>query len=145
MSQESASIRQLVSDVAKDAKRLLQAQSELAKTETKATQKEAATTGGLFAVAAGAGMMGGIFLLVTIAWVLVELGLPTWAGFGIVTLVLFIVAAVAGLVGKKKAKGIKSFEVTKLEIDRTKQALTGAKPSVEVAVPAQALPQQRQR
>jgi len=143
MSQESPSIRQLVSDVAKDAKHLLQAQSELAKVETKSTQKAAATTGGLFAVAAGAGAMGGIFLLVTIAWVLVALGLPTWAGFGIVTLTLFITAAVAGLLGKKKADGIKPLQATKLEIERTKQALGGGAPSTEINVRPAAVPQQR--
>lgn len=142
MSQEQPSIRQLISDVAKDAKHLVQAQTELAKTESKQTQKQAATTGGLFAVAAGAGAMGGIFLLVTLAWVLVALGLPTWAGFGIVTLVLFITAAIAGIVGKKKAGEIKPLEQTKAELDRTKQALSGGA-STEVALPTSSLPQQQ--
>ena len=31
-----------------------------------------------------------------------QLGLPTWAGFGIVALLLLIITAVLGLVGKKK-------------------------------------------
>lgn len=143
MSQESVSIRQLISDVAKDAKHLMQSQAELAKVESKQTQKQAAATGGLFAVAAGAGATGGLFLLVTIAWGLVALGLPTWAGFGIVTLVLFITAGVAGVLGKKKAQQVKPFVATKAEIERTKQALTGAQPSTEVVPTPQSLPQQR--
>jgi len=143
MSQESVSIRQLISDVAKDARHLMQSQAELAKVESKQTQKEAATTGGLFAVAAAAGAAGGLFLLLTIAWGLVALGLPIWAGFGIVTLVLFITAAIAGLVGKKKADQIKPFEATKLQVERTKKALSGAQPSTEVVAAPQTLPQQR--
>lgn len=144
MSQETASIRQLISDVAKDAKHLLQVQAELAKVETKQTQQEAAKTGGAFAVAAGAGVMGGIFLLVTIAWALVELGLPTWAGFGIVTLVLLITAAIAGLIGKKQSRKIKALDVTKAELERTKQVLSGGRPATDVAIAPSTLPSPRQ-
>lgn len=146
MSQETVSIRQLLADVAKDAKHLLQVQTELAKTETKEAQQEATKTGGAFAVAAGAGVMGGIFLLVTIAWGLVELGLPTWAGFGIVTLVLFITAAIAGIIGKKKSQQISKLNITKREIDRTKQILSGAtRPTTDIAVPTAVAPAQRQQ
>jgi uncharacterized membrane protein YqjE len=141
--QAAPSIRQLVSDVAKDAKHLLQTQSELAKVERKQTQQQAATTGGLFAVAAVTGGLGGLFLLVTIAYILVALGLPTWAGFGIVTLTLLLIAAIAGLVGKSKAGEIKPFAATKVEIERTKQALGGGEPGAEVAVAPANLPQQR--
>lgn len=144
MSQETTSIRQLISDVAKDAKHLMQVQAELAKVETKQTQQEAAKTGGAFAVAAGAGMMGGIFLLVTIAWALVELGLPTWAGFGIVTLVLLITAGIAAIIGKQQSRKIKALAVTKAEIERTKQVLSGSRPSTELEVSPATLPGQRQ-
>lgn len=149
MSQESnqvedqgTSIRQLVADVAKDAKHLLSTQSELAKIERTETQQQATATGGLFAVAAVAAVLGGIFLLVTLAYVLVELGLPTWAGFGIVTLALLLVALITALMGKKKAGGIKPFAATKLEIERTKQALSGG-PGTEVAKAPETAPQQR--
>lgn len=145
MSQETVSIRQLISDVAKDAKHLMQVQTELAKVETKQVQQEAAKTGGAFAVAAGAGAMGGIFLLVTIAWGLVALGLPTWAGFGIVALVLFITAAIAGLIGKKQAAKIKALDVSKREFERTKQVLSAGRPSTDVAIPTVAAPAQRQQ
>lgn len=145
MSQETVSIRQLISDVAKDAKHLIQVQTELAKVETKEVQQEAAKTGGAFAVAAGAGALGGIFLLVTIAWVLVELGLPIWAGFGIVTLALLLTAAVAALIGRKKASGIKKFDVTKRELERTKQVLSGVRPGADVALATSQTPAQRQQ
>ena len=141
--QAAPSIRQLVSDVAKDAKHLLQTQSELAKVERKETAKQAGTTGGLFAVAAVTAGLGGLFLLITIAYILVALGLPTWAGFGIVTLTLFLIAVIAGLVGRSKAGENKPFAVTKVELERTKQALSGGAPSTEVATTAGNLPQQR--
>ena len=70
--------------------------------------------------------MGGIFLLVTFAYVLVALGLPVWAGFGIVTLVLFIVAAVLGLLGKKESAKIKGPDRTIVQIEQTKAALQSA-------------------
>jgi Flp pilus assembly protein TadB len=123
-----ASIRGLVKSVATDAQRLMKSQAELATTELKATQGEAATTGGMFAGAAVMGALGGFFLLVTIAYVLVALGLPTWAGFGIVTLVLFIVALILGLVGRSHAKRIKGPERAKLEWERTREALSGKQP-----------------
>ncbi len=137
------SIRQLVSEVAKDAKHLFDAQAELAKTETQATQKQAAATGGLFGVAAVTGALGGLFLLITIAYVLVALGLPTWAGFGIVTLVLLLIAGITGVMGKKQAGDIKPLALTKVELARTKQALTGGPASTDVAAIPERLPQQR--
>jgi len=144
MSQESPSIRQLVSEVAKDAKHLLQTQSELAKLESDKVKGEASTLGGLFATAAVTGALGGIFLLVTIAWILVALGLPTWAGFGIVTLVLFIVAAVTGLLGKKKSDAFQPMKTTKAELERTKKVLSGGQPDTALVVrPTASVPEQR--
>lgn len=144
MSQESVSIRQLVSDVAKDAKHLLQAQSELAKAESSQTKQQAGTTGGLFAVAAGAGAMGGVFLLITAAWGLVALGLPAWAGFGIVAAILLLIAAVTGILGRKKAKQIHGFATTKAEFARTRRALAGGKAAgTDLVVAPGGLPEQR--
>lgn len=129
-----ASIRGLVKSVASDAQRLMKTQAELATTEVKATSGEAGKTGGLFAGAAVFAAVGGLFLLITIAWVLVALGLPTWAGFGIVTLVLFLLAVILGLVGRSHAKKIKGPELAKLEWERTRQALSG-KPPENLPVP----------
>jgi hypothetical protein len=123
-----ASIPGLVKSVASDAQRLMKDQAALATTEIKNTQGEATKTGGMFAGAAIAGMIGGLFLLITIAYVLVALGLPTWAGFGIVTLLLFLIAAILGLVGRSHAKKIKGPERAKLEWERTRQALSGKEP-----------------
>lgn len=143
MSQQPASIRQLVSAVASDARHLLQAQSELAKAESAQTKKDAQTTGGMLAVAAVAGATGGLFLLLTLAWTLVALGLPTWAGFGIVTAVLLLTAGVTGAIGVRKAKGLNKFATTKAELSRTTRALSGRAPSTELQLQPSSLPSQR--
>ena len=49
-------------------------------------------------------LLGVIFLLVTLAYVLVQLGLQVWAGFGIVTLVLLLVGGIIALVGIRRSK-----------------------------------------
>jgi uncharacterized membrane protein YqjE len=141
---QNSSIRQLIKDVRRDATNLVSYQAELAKTELKSSQQNATTMGASLALAAVTGVLGVIFLLVTIAYVLVELGLPVWAGFGIVTLVLLIVATIAGLVGAKKAKRMKGLvPSTKAEIERTKAALTGKAPGTDLAAPVVRLPEQR--
>lgn len=127
---QDTSILKLVKSVSADAQKLLKAQGELVQTELKGSQKEAAATGGMFAGAAVFGGLGLVFLLVTIAYVLVQLGLPTWAGFGIVTAFLLIVAMILGLVGRSRAKNIKGPELAKAEWERTKLALSGKQPEM---------------
>lgn len=127
---QNTSILKLVKSVSSDAQKLLKAQGELATTELKGSQKEATATGGMFAGAAVFGGLGLVFLLVTFAYVLVQLGLPTWAGFGIVTAFLLIVALILGLVGRSRAKKIKGPELAKAEWERTKLALSGKQPEV---------------
>ena len=68
-------------------------------------------------------MLFGIFLLVTVAYVFVALGLPTWAGFGIVTLALLIATAIFGFVAKKQSAEITAPHLAKDELERTTNAL----------------------
>jgi Na+-transporting methylmalonyl-CoA/oxaloacetate decarboxylase gamma subunit len=56
--------------------------------------------------------------------VLVQLGLPTWAGFGIVTLLLIIVAAILFVVGRKRLETIKPPERSPASIEKTKAVLS---------------------
>ena len=94
-----ASIKALVAAAVADLQRLVKAQIALAKLELQQTGRAAGKTGIFLVSALSMAALGGIFLLVTLAYVLVALGLPVWAGFGIVTLVLFIAAAILGLLG----------------------------------------------
>lgn len=117
------SVRELISSATKDVSTLVSAQIELAKAELKESASEAA--GGIaMLVAAGVmAFLAFIFLLITIAYVLVQLGLPIWAGFGIVTLVLLIVTGILALVGKKHLAKIKGPERTIEQANETKEVL----------------------
>ncbi len=123
-------IRQLIQSVASDAQQLAKQQTELARTEIKSTEQGVAATGGMLIGAAVVGFLTLVFLLVTLAYVLVAVGLPVWAGFGIVTLVLLIITAVLGLLGRKRAKTISGPKLAKAEFEKTKQLLSGKKAEV---------------
>ena len=121
-----ASIKALVAAAVADLQRLVKAQIALAKLELQQTGKAAGKTGIFLVSALSMAAMGGIFLLVTLAYVLVALGLPVWAGFGIVTLVLFIAAAILGLLGKKESAKIKGPDRTIAQIEQTASTLQSA-------------------
>lgn len=117
----SPSIRELLGQVANDAVRLGKAQLALVQTELKASTDAVTKTGAFFMVAAMMGLFGFIFILVTIAYVFVQLGLPTWAGFGIVALLLIIVAAIFALAGRAQAQKVKAPIVALQEFETTKK------------------------
>jgi multidrug transporter EmrE-like cation transporter len=121
------SVRALVTSAANDVSTLVSAQVELAKAELKQSASQAAAAFALIAVAAVFLFLMFVFLLITIAYGLVEVGLPVWAGFGIVTLALLLIGGVLILVGKKRAAKIKGPEQTVVEIDKLKEALSGVK------------------
>jgi uncharacterized integral membrane protein len=118
-------IVELVRSAAADTTELVKQQIELTKTELQQSVKTAGSSFGLLAVGASIVLLGSIFLLVTIAYVLVQLGLPTWAGFGIVTLFLFIVGAILLLVGRKRAKSVQGPERSIAALEATKSTLRG--------------------
>jgi hypothetical protein len=115
----------LVSGVTEDLSTLVRGEIELAKTEVRQSVKTAASGGGLLVGALVVASVGALFLLLTLAWVLVALGLPTWAGFGIVTLLLLIVAMVLGLVGKKQLERVKGPQRSPASIAKTKAVFAG--------------------
>ena len=80
---------------------------------------------GLFAGALFLGLVGVAFLFVTIVLGLVALGVPAWLSALIVTVVLFVVAGVLALMGKKKFAAVqfvptKSVEHIKSDIETIK-------------------------
>ena len=121
-----ASIKALVAAAVADLQRLVKAQIALAKLELQQTGKAAGKTGIFLVSALSMAALGGIFLRVTLAYGLVALGLPVWAGFGIVTLVLFIAAAILGLLGKKESAKIKGPDRTIAQIEQTASTLQSA-------------------
>lgn len=119
-------VRELIGTATQDVTTMLSAQVELAKAELRDSAKQAGSAFGLIAVAAVVGLFAVIFLLFTIAYVLVQFGLPQWAGFGIVTLLLFGGSATLAAVGKRHADRVKGPEHTIGQIEATRQAFSGA-------------------
>lgn len=118
------SLKQLVTNTISDGKRLLTAQVNLTTTELSQTSKTIGQISLLAVIAVSLISMGGIFLLIAIAYALVALGLPVWAGFLIVAVVLFLLAGVLGIVMKNKGKAIKSPNVSLEEWKKTSESLS---------------------
>jgi hypothetical protein len=97
----------LVRGIAEDASTLVRQQLLLARQELTEGATVAAKGGAVLAAAGVVGLFAFGFVLTTLAWGIVDLGLPRWAGFGIVALFLLIVAAVLGLIGQRRFKQAK--------------------------------------
>jgi hypothetical protein len=119
-------IAAMVTGVKDDLSTLVKDQVALAKAELKASVSTVATSSVLLAVAAFLAVLAVIFLLITAAYGLVAAGLPVWAGFGIVTLVLIIVTAILGLVGVRRLKTISGPERSKEQLAQTRALLAGS-------------------
>jgi hypothetical protein len=104
---ESRSIPDLVRQVVTSGQRYAQAQRALVQTEMKRAGRDAGLAGAFAAVAIVMASMFLIFLLLTIAWGLVQLGLQTWAGFGIVALLLLIVTLVMAMLAVRKVQAVR--------------------------------------
>lgn len=118
-SPDHSSLAALIGQTVSDGQRLITAQVALAKAELQSTTKLAGKAAIFGVIALGSVTLFTIFLLVTIAYALVEFGLPVWAGFGIVTLVLLITAGIAGGLAVWKAKAINGPKVIVDELEQT--------------------------
>ena len=117
------SIADLVRKTVSDAQKLVRAQIALTQAELTATSK-AVSRAGVFAVLALVCLsLFGIFLLVTIAYAFVALGLPTWAGFGIVSLLLIITTVVSGLIARNQAQQIRAPKLALSELAKTRNTI----------------------
>lgn len=103
--------------VAADASALVRAEIALAKAEVASSVKAKATGGALLVGAAVAGWLGLQGLLVTLGFVL-ALFLPGWAAALIVTVLLLVAAAVAGLIAKRLLTRPVELDQTKRNVER---------------------------
>jgi len=117
------SIGELVSKTVTDAKRLATAQLALAKAEIQASKKAitAATALGLTALILAP--LAIVFLLFTLAYGLQQMGLQTWAAFGIVSLLILIVIAITAALAVSQAKKVKGPELAIRELNKTVESL----------------------
>ena len=102
--------------VAEDLQRLVQAEIAYAKSELAQAAKAKGTGAGLLVAAGVVAWLAVQGLLITIGFALAAAGLPGWAAAGIVTLVLLLIAGVAGLVAKRKLSEPVSLEPTKQRV-----------------------------
>ncbi|MFN8172237.1 MAG: phage holin family protein [Candidatus Nanopelagicales bacterium] len=123
------SLKDLVAKTAADAQRLAKAQAALFKAELSETGKNVGIGGALGVATMFIAWFAVLFLLLTIAFVLVALGLPVWAGMLIVAVLLLVGAAVTGLLAKRNIEKAKGPELAIAELEKTKAAL--APPTTE--------------
>ena len=122
--QPQQSLKKLVTQTISDGTRLLRAQVNLTTTELSETTKTIGKISLLGLIAVSLISIGGIFVLISIAYALVALGLPTWAGFLIVAVTLFLVAGILGVLIKSKGKGVKGPTLAAAEWKKTSESFT---------------------
>ncbi|MEU7852271.1 phage holin family protein [Nonomuraea sp. NPDC049141] len=93
----------LVNDLSEQVSRLVRDELRLARLELTRKGKRAGFGAGLFGAAGMAAFFGGATLVATVI-LLLALVMPAWAAAALVAGVLFIVAAVLGLIGKNQVK-----------------------------------------
>jgi uncharacterized membrane protein YqjE len=95
------SLGELVGQLSEQSSRLIRDEMALAKTELQASVKHAGLGAGLFG---GAGLFAllGVITLVGSAVAALSLVVDVWLAALVVAVVLFVIAGIAGLVGKKQ-------------------------------------------
>lgn len=99
-------IGQLVVDATDDIKKIVRGEVALAKAELTTGAKGIGKGAGMLGAAGFVALLGLIYLLHAAAWGIGEV-LPLWAGYLIVAAVLFVLAAILGLLGKKALSAAK--------------------------------------
>jgi hypothetical protein len=121
---DGRSIGQLVSSITEDFSALIRGEIELAKAEMRESAKRAGAGAGLLAGAGFLAFFAFVFLLVAAAYGLVAAGLPIWASFLIVALVLLLIAGILGAVGKKQLDKVKGPERAMAQKEATRKVIT---------------------
>jgi hypothetical protein len=130
--QPEPSIKDLVTKTVADAQRLAKAQTALLKTEVSATGNKIGIGGALGVATAFIAGFATLFLLLTLAFVIVALGLPIWAGLLIVAVLLIITGTITGLIAKKNFEEAKAPVIAMAEFEKTKAALSGTPVDIDV-------------
>jgi uncharacterized membrane protein YqjE len=115
-----------------DLSTLFRSEIALLKLEIKDTVAKLGGGAAMFAAALVLALLGVAFLFVTLVLGLVALGIPAWVSSLIVTVVLFIAAAVLAMLGKKKFAAVefvptKSVEHIKSDIESIKADIARAR------------------
>lgn len=124
-----ASTGQLLSQATEDISTLIRDELALAKQDLATTGKKVGIGAGLFGLAGTLALYGLGALIATIILAIAQ-GLEPWIAAGIVTVVLFAAAGVAGLIGKGSISGAGDppaarVESVKADIDTAKHGAKG--------------------
>ncbi len=125
-------IGQLVADATHDLEGIVRGEIALAKAEVTSGAKVLGKGIGLLAGAAFLALLFVIFLLTTLAQVL-DIWLPLWAAYAIVTTLILIVAAVLALLGRKALQDANP--APERAIDQGQRTIAVLKGQPESAVP----------
>jgi uncharacterized membrane protein YcjF (UPF0283 family) len=117
-------IGQLVADATHDLEGIVRGEIALAKAEVTDGAKVLGKGAGLLAGAAFLALIGFVFLLHSAAWG-ISTWLPVWAGYLIVAVVVLIIGAVLGLMGKKALEQAKP--APERAIDQAQQTIAAIK------------------
>lgn len=119
---QQPSIKELIAKTVSDGKRLAKAQLALAQAEMKASRDAITTAAAFGMLALILTPLALLFILFTLAYGLAQLGLQTWAAFGIVALLLLVLTGAAALIAKSQASKIKGPELALRELTKTQEA-----------------------
>jgi uncharacterized membrane protein YqjE len=124
-----ASTGQLMTQAMEDISTLIRDELALAKQDLAETGKKAGMGAGLFGGAGVLALYGLGTLIATVILAIAE-GLAPWIAAGIVTIVLFVAAGVAALIGKRKVSHLaeapqERVESVKADIDTVKHGTEG--------------------
>lgn len=127
--QPQPTLKQLLAKAAADAKRLANAQMALTKAEMGVAGQRVGKGGALGVATLGIAVFAVLFLLVTLALVFVALGLPAWAGFLIVAVLLLLAGGLTGFLAKREFEQVQGPSLAVAEFEKTKAALSGTLPT----------------
>jgi len=103
MANHDSSIAEVLKAAMRDGQDLVRGEIALAKAEAREEVSRLGIGAALLAGAAVAAAIGCVLLMTTLAWAISEVsGWPVWTGFGIVTVVTFLIAGALALVGRKR-------------------------------------------
>lgn len=97
---------QLLAAASRDLSQLIRSEIQLAKAEVRVDVRNGAKAGAMFAAAAVVALLSVVLLSITLAYVLVAIGLSTWLSFLIVTLLFLVIAGVFAWLGIRTVKRV---------------------------------------
>lgn len=117
---------QLVAQATQDVSEIVRAEIALAKAEIAVDVKNGAIGGGMFGAAGYLGFLASILLVIAAGYGLRAAGLPAWAAFLVLAVVLLLLAGILALIGRSRFKKVGP---PKRAIANAQATLAAVKPS----------------